>query len=152
MNKIYSNQKAHKGSGGLGRYIQIPCTENEILYLEKICMQPGIHNITVSSLASGRHVIAQILQALAWHQDIGYLAINEEIDKKIDVTNITKIFKWPIDQEQLEYFFIHYFYYDFLLIEVSKELYSMPWINVFEQQLLAYKIDEIIPIVIIEQS
>ncbi len=151
MNKIYSNQKAYKGSGGLGRHIQIPCTEHEILYLENICMQPGIHHITVSSLASGRQMVAQILQALGWHQDIGYLGLNDDLDKKIHLTHIAKILEWPLDQEQLEHFFIHSFYYDFLWIEGSKELYSMPWVHAFEQQLLAYKIDTIIPILILEQ-
>ncbi len=151
MERIYSNQKAHKGSGGLGRYIQIPCSESDILYLEQVCMMPGIHHITAPSLASGREMIMQVLRALAWHQDVGYITLDAQSSHDIG-TNITQSFQWPLDQETLESFFINSFYYDFLLIESSPELFAMPWIEAFEAQLMAYKIDAMIPIIVIEKA
>ena len=54
-------------------------------------------------------------------------------------------------QEKLEEFFIDSFYYDLIWIEHTTQLFSMPWIETFEQQLLAYKLDTMIPIIIIEK-
>ena len=149
MEKIYSNQKANKGSGGLGRYIEIPCSECDILYLERICMIPGMHYITVPSLVSGRNMIVQILQALSWHQNVGYITRNDSEILQTIGTNIAQSCDWQLDQEKLESFFIDSFY-DFLLIESSQELNVIPWIDIFMQQLRVYSVDTMIPIVVMQ--
>ena len=151
MEKIYSNQKERRGSGGSGRYIEIPCSERDIMYLQQICMIPGVHTIAVPSLASGRNLLIEIIAALAWHQDVGYLGVEEFSTTKYPITNITQAFEWPLDQEKLEEFFIDSFYNDLIWIEHTTQLFSMPWIETFEQQLLAYKLDTMIPIIIIEK-
>jgi hypothetical protein len=150
MEKIYSNQKANKGSGGLGRYIEIPCSECDILYLERICMIPGMHYITVPSLVSGRQMIVQIIQALSWHQNIGYITLDDQQILQEIGTNILQSCQWPLDQETLETFLIHSFY-DFLLIESSPELNATTWIDTFIQQLVAYNIHTMIPILIMQR-
>lgn len=150
MKRVYSNHKALIGSGGTGRYIAIPCSETDIIDLEKMCMNPGVHHIQVQSITSGRQLIINVLSALAWHQDIGYITVEENAELQKLGTNIIKIFDYSLDQEALESFFINAFYFDFLLLENSTQLQAMPWIDIFEQQLIMYKIDQMIPIIVLD--
>lgn len=151
MKRFYSNHKTLIGLGG-GRFIDIPCSENDILYLEKICMEPGFHHIHVHNLAHGRYLIAQILHALSWHQDIGYLSLKENVELQQLGTNILKQLNFDLTQENLASFFIESFYFDFLLIENSSQLASLSWVETFDQLLIDYKIDHMIPVVILDQN
>lgn len=134
------------GTGiGESKRITAPYSESDILYLQNIFTSPGFHQFTVSSVLVGRELILQQLRALKWHQDVGYIStINTA---SIEAESIVDLIGQPIDQDSVESFFIDQFYYDFLWIEGTRDLMAMPWIYIFEQQILHYRIDQMIPII-----
>lgn len=137
----------HSTAIGGVKKITAPYSESDILYLQNIFTSPGFHQFTVSSVLIGRELILQQLKALKWHQDIGYIStMNTTIT---EAENIVNLIGQPIDQDSIESFFIDRFYYDFLWIEGTQDLMAMPWIYIFEQQILHYRIDQMIPIITI---
>ena len=141
--------KMKQGSGGFRRTINIPCTENDILHLETICMVPGIHTIKVPSFTSGRELIKKILKALSWHQNIASLSLQDH--SEYIGQDITNTFQAYDNEEQKETFFVQSFNYDCLFIEKTVGLSNKKWFKEFESYLLGYKFDLHIPIIIIEE-
>ncbi|MFT6765392.1 MAG: hypothetical protein ACJAZS_000269 [Alteromonas naphthalenivorans] len=136
------------GTGGLSKRITAPYTEAEILYLQTIFTTPGVHTLAVPNIRAGRTMIMEQLKVLQWHQEIGFLTADQSA-RCLSAQNILKLIDQPIDQENIETFFIEHFYYDFLWIETTHGLLNMPWIYSFEQQLFSYRLDTMIPIVIL---
>ncbi len=145
---IHEYEQTIIGAEGDSRRILTPYTEADILYLQTIFITPGVHTLTVPNLKSGRQLILEQLEALQWHQEIGFLTADQSA-LCLPAQNILPILDQPINQEGVETFFIEHFYYDFLWIEATPGLVKMPWIYSFEQQLFNYHLDTMIPIVIL---
>ena len=101
------------------------------------------------SVTTGRQLITEQLGHLKWHQDIGYISADRTSSFCADAQNLVGLMDQPIDQETLESFFIQQFYCDFLWIEATPDLLSMPWIYAFKEQILNYRLDSMIPIIIL---
>lgn len=136
------------GTGGNSKRISAPCTEADILYLQTIFTTPGVHTLTMPTVQSGRKIIMEQLEALQWHQEIGFLTADQSA-LCLPAQNILTMLNQPIDQEGIETFFIEHFYYDFLWIETTPGLVNMSWIYSFEQQLFNYHLNTMIPIIIL---
>ena len=136
------------GTGGNSRRISTPCTEADILYLQTIFTNPGIHTLTISNIQAGRRMIMEQLEALQWYQEIGFLTADQSA-QCLPAQNIVTKLNQPIDQEGVETFFIDRFYYDFLWIEATEGLVNMPWVLLFERQLYNYHLNTMIPIIIL---
>lgn len=138
------------GSGGIPRYVEIPCGEGSLLYLERVCMTPGFHHIVVESLTQGCTTIATILRALAWHQDAAWVGVDQSNGYK-SITNIIRHIEQLQGQEQLDHFFITSFYYDFFLIAWTPALQAQPYWRAFYAQLNSVNLPMIIPIIVMQE-
>lgn len=149
-NKIlHEYENAIIGAGGNSkRILSSACTESDILYLQNIFTTPGVHMVTVPNILAGRKIIMEQLEALQWHQEIGFLTADQSACC-VPAQNILSMLEQPIDQEGVETFFIERFYFDFLWIETTSGLVNMPWIYSFEKQLINYHLDSMIPIIIL---
>lgn len=145
---LHEYEQAIIGTGGASKRISTPYTEADILYLQNIFTTPGIHTLTVPNIQIGRQMIMEQLEALQWHQEIGFLTADQSA-RYLPAQNIITMLDQPMDQESIETFFIEHFYYDFLWIEATTGLVNMPWIYIFEQQLFNYHLDSMIPIIIL---
>lgn len=149
MNKaLHEHEQNIIGAGGHSKRISALCTESDIIYLQTIFTTPGIHTLSVPNIKSGRKMIREQLEALQWHQEIGFLTADQSA-LCLPAQNILTMLDQPIDQEGIETFFIEHFYYDFLWIEATPGLVNMPWIYAFEQQLFNYHLNTMIPIIIL---
>ncbi len=128
--------------------IRTPFEESDILYLQNAFTTPGVHAIKVENVQTGRKLVAQLLNSLKWYQDVAYLASSESVPYT-GATNIFAYIAQPMTAENIAQFFIEDFYYDFLWIEATPTLLKEPWISSFEQQLVNYHIDHMIPIIVI---
>ena len=146
MKKDTRSGKELTGSGGTPRYIQIPCEERDILYLERVCMTPGLHTIAVASLDVGHDLVCNILQALNWHRDIALISTQQ---KGINIfgTNILDQIKSSTDQESMELFLLTLFNYDFLLIESTPELEALASFQNFQKLLIEHAIIKTLPVI-----
>ena len=135
-------------AGGHSKKIAMPCTEAEILYLQTIFTTPGLHSLTVSNIQDGRQMIMEQLKILQWHQEVGFLTADQTA-QYLPAQNLVTLLDQPIDQEGVEAFFIEHFYYDFLWIECTHGLLNMHWIYSFETELFKYRLDTMIPIVLL---
>lgn len=144
--RLYTNGTI-LGAGGLSKKITTPCSESEILYLQTIFTMPGFHGLTVSNIQVGRELIMQQLSALQWHQNIGYVTSDQK-SVCTGAHNLVSLINQPIDQDALESFFIDRFYCDFVWIEATQDLLRMNWIYTFEEQLIKYRLDQMIPIIV----
>jgi hypothetical protein len=149
MNRVLQEYK-HTiiGTGGHSKRISAPCTEADILYLQTIFTTPGMHSLTVPNIQTGRKMIMEQLKVLQWHQEIGFLTADQSA-QCLPAQNLLKLLGQPIDQENIETFFIEHFYYDFLWIETTEGLLNMPWVYAFEEQLFNYHLQTMIPIIVL---
>lgn len=132
----------------ISKFIKTPFEEKDILYLQNAFTTPGVHAITVTSIETGRKLIDQLLDSLKWYQDVGYLASSDSAPCK-GKSNVLHSITQPITPEAVAQFFIDDFYYDFLWIEATNSLLQEPWIAAFEQQLIMFHIDHMIPVIIV---
>ena len=135
----------------ISKNIKTPFNEHDILYLQNAFTTPGVHAIKVKDVKIGRQLVTQLLNSLKWYQDVAYLASSESVPYK-GATNIFAHITQPITTESVAQFFIEDFYYDFLWIEATPQLVKESWISSFEQQLVSYHIDHMIPIIIISYN
>jgi hypothetical protein len=140
--------KRFVGARNGSKNIKTPFGENDILYLQNAFTTPGVHAIKVQDVKTGRKLVTQLLNSLKWYQDVAYLASSESVPYK-RAKNIFAHITQPITVEGMAQFFIENFYYDFLWIEATQELLKEPWLSSFEQQLVNYHIDHMIPIIVI---
>ncbi len=128
--------------------IHTPFSENDLIFLQNAFTTPGVHAIRVKDIQTGRILIKQLLDALRWYHDVGYLALNDVIPC-LHATNIMNHFSYPINSIELSRFFTEDFFYDFLWIETTQELLNQVWLPLFEQRIAHLHIDHIIPVIIV---
>lgn len=130
------------------RNISTPLSENDLIFLQNAFTTPGLHAIRVKDIQTGRSLIKQLLDALRWYHDVGYLALNDNLPC-LYATNIMNHFSYPINSTELSRFFIEDFFYDFLWIEINQELLNQVWLPLFEQRIAHLHNDQIIPVIVV---
>jgi len=130
-------------------------TERDIIQLQDVFLTHGFHTITVASVDQGRSLISKFIQALNYYKHIACLTtLVMPHDLDINVFNVFKVLNsyGDITNQAIFDFLLEYFYADFLVVEMSPELMMTPWFYNFEQQLLDFKIDTLMPIIYLSYS
>jgi len=132
---------------------QYPFTESEILELQDKFLSEGIHTIKVADFAAGRNLVHAFLDSLAAHHEIACLTVSNKLLESY-ITNIYHelLLHGYIDRfesKNLQEFFIDQFYFDFLWIECTPKLMEQPWFADFQMNLLNFKLERQIPILMI---
>lgn len=126
--------------------IYLPFSENDAIYLQKIFVTPGFHHIKFEDEKAVNFFINKILKSLKCHHDIAYLGKGNTLFD-VQVVNIYKELNGKANLDLTD-FFLDDFYFDLLLIEYSKSLESEGWLCKFEQQLLDFNFNKLIPIIV----
>ena len=126
------------------RLFVAPFSEQDILDLNDAFLTNGIHDITVPSIHAGRGLISTFLSSLNYYSNVACLTAH-------DVPHDPTIFDIysEVAGSSLEEFFVENFYFDFMWIEALPELTSTVWFTDFEQRLLSFNIDHILPIIVL---
>ncbi len=107
-----------------------------------------MHSIRVSDELSGRLLIKNVLASLQWYYQVACITNTEDSVDFAD--NVIARLPKPLDDIAIERFFLEEFYYDFVWIELTKELQHEDWLDTFQHKLQEFQIDMIIPIIVIE--
>ncbi|MDR3645941.1 MAG: hypothetical protein P4L22_00185 [Candidatus Babeliales bacterium] len=131
--------------------IQTPLIENDILFLQNKFLETGFCNLKVKDIETGRLIISKVINSLNYFNDIAILTVCENSNQnyfniKKALTNNYDISK---NQFNLINFFLDQFYFDFLIIEATKELMSNNWAQNFEQHILDFNFHKTMPIIIL---
>jgi hypothetical protein len=125
-------------------------TEQDVLYLQKIFLEPGFHDLKVSNFKESRKFISLVLNSLRFYKNVGCLTIqSDELQKEFDdIYGKLVLRNYSIDPEtSLINFFLDEFDYDFIIIEKTDELANCTMSKIFEQYLLDFHINRMIPII-----
>lgn len=125
--------------------------ESDILTLCDLFLTPGIHYITFATLTEGRKTVNLFVDMLKCYRTVGF------IDRVRPVANhgmnLYEFFAHYHDdtalREALELFFLEEFDYDFIWIVYPKYMVARTFINIFLDQIIAFNIDQKIPLVFI---
>ena len=124
--------------------------EDEILSLCDLFLTPGLHFVSFGSLQEGRRIVNLFIELLKCYHDIGYI---DRVGMKNRGMNLYELFANYQDdaelRQRLDAFFAQDFAYDFIWIIAPKYAVAHTFINIFLDQVLAFNIDQKIPIVFI---
>lgn len=133
--------------------IQHPFSEVQILELQDKFLSEGIHHIKVADIAAGRNLVHTFLDSLTVYHEVACLTVsNAPLESYITNIYHELLLQGYIDQYEarnLEEFFIEQFYFDCLWIECTAELMEQSWFADFQINLLNFKLDRQMPIIMI---
>lgn len=111
---------------------------------------PGIHYVSFGSLKEGRHTINLFIDFLKCYHTIGFI---DRIGTRNRGMNLYELFsRYPTDthlRQALDKFFIEDFTYDFIWIIYPQYSVARTFIHIFLDQVIAFNIEQKIPIVFI---
>jgi len=137
-------------------------SENDLIYLQDLFLTNGIHNLSSPSTNQARKVLYKILKSLNYYQDIASLSLSDQalsnnvydIYTNLLINNFLSINSSNnlniSNSENLINFFQDKFYFDFLWIELTEELEETDWYSKFENFIINFKFDKIMPICIVQ--
>jgi len=134
----------------------LPFSEQDVLYLQQVFVTFGIRTIKTRNVQDGRNIVETILKSLNYYKNIGCITYENGLpshtcdiishvnfQKQVTKTNNDLL----ID---LELFFTNHAHFDFIWIELTKELqekYTTEKIkNVFDM----YHVEERMPVIIVK--
>lgn len=130
----------------------LPLGDFQIIELQNIFMKPTIHEITVKNMSSGRSLINIILKSLRYYHNIGCLTAipicldDQTIDMYQLIQKYTQSFQ--IDRA-IEDFFVDHSYFDFVWIEMAKDLLDQFSLQDIKRMCEILTIHESIPVIMI---
>lgn len=131
--------------------IQEPLIEDDIIFLQNKFLENGFYNLKVQDIETGRSIITKVLHSLNYYNDIALLSSQNKVQE--DYYNITKVLidEYDINNNQINLinFFLDKFYFDFLIIELTRELSSSSWVCNFEQNIFDFNFHKTLPIIIV---
>lgn len=136
------------------RRITQPFSESDIIYLHNIFLTHGSHPIKVPDIATGRAIIAAVLQSLHYYGSpaclsLSSLALDNEIFDLSYAMSLAGHISNQTSETCLEEFFLEQFDSDFLWIEATNELLQQAWFGTFMHQLEILKFENQMPIVVV---
>lgn len=124
--------------------------EEEILSLCDLFLTPGLHYVSFGNLEEGRRIINLFIELLQCYHAIGFI---DRIGIHNRGMNLYEQFANYKDNAQLrqrlDAFFAQDFAYDFMWIIYPKYQVAQTFINIFLDQVIAFDVDQKIPIVFI---
>lgn len=124
--------------------------EADILSLCDLLLMPGVHYVSFGSLEEGRRTINSFIEFLKCYHTIGFI---DRIGIKNRGMNLYELFSNYHDntllRQELDRFLIEDFSYDFIWIVYPRYQVARTFIHIFLDQILAFNIDQKIPIVFI---
>jgi hypothetical protein len=125
-------------------------SEDDILSFCDLLLVPGIHYISFGTIKAGRHVINSFIEFLKCYHTIGFIDRVGSSNRGMNLYEL--FFSYKTDEQlrqALERFFIEDFTYDFIWIIYPKSSESRAFIHAFLDYVLAFNVDQKIPIVFI---
>ncbi|MDR3550530.1 MAG: hypothetical protein P4L31_03895 [Candidatus Babeliales bacterium] len=118
-------------------------TEYDILLLQDAFLCKGLHYIQATNNRVGRAFITLFLNALRLSGEIGCLTM-ENSPLNANIIDLQEALRGihpvkSITEDSIEQFFIESCYYDFIWIELSKELEAQPWYKFFRENMVKYR-------------
>jgi len=110
------------------RHIDNLSSEEDILYLQDIFLQPGFHHICVPTVEAGRSIIYSLTQALDYYHSLACFTCTNNPPLECSILGIYDILVQQgfISDVGIEHFFLEYFDADFLWIEITDKLAAIP--------------------------
>lgn len=136
------------------KHIREPLSEFDILDLQDKFLNNGFHYIAVNNINFGRSLIDRFVHSLHCYHDNAILTISSPITGSCVIDLYYELLQggYTSGGRDIEEFFIDQFYYDFLCIEACHELVDQRWFIHFFSQLLHFKLNKHIPILVISYS
>ncbi len=102
------------------RQFKEPLCENDIIFLQKQFMNPGIYNLDTINLKSGRSVIKTILNSLNYYKNVAFVS---ESNVDVNFANLYEIITLQQlnSYDEIFQYFINQFDFDFIWIEESDD-------------------------------
>jgi hypothetical protein len=129
-------------------------SEHEILSLQELFLTNGVHRVVSYDLFTGRTLIEIFLQAMEphYHEKACLTSHTPMLDASVtDLYTLLQLYVGSSKDDLTEYleeFFTEQFYLDFIWIEETTYLRSLPWYPLFLETMLALKLDHQLPIII----
>jgi hypothetical protein len=130
-------------------FLSEPFSENDVLYLQKIFLTPGVHEINVDNVVRVRNMMDKVLDSLQYHHKAACVSL-QNMPLADNVTDIVKVLltdDYLVSMDSLTLFFLDHFYFDFLWIEESPDLLGCLWYEQFKQHLTDFNFNKSISIV-----
>jgi len=153
--KINSGVLSSKIEQGIqnAKHVREPFSDTDILNLQDAFLSNGTHYFKVNSIQEGRSIINLFLASLNYYKNIGCLTMNPgSLQESASDLYSELLLGGHLDKKllyELETFFLEEFYYDFIWIEATQNLLSGSWATAFFKQMIQFKLDHLIPILII---
>jgi len=130
-----------------------PFSDSDILNLQDAFLTNGIHYIKTDNIFAGRALITLFLNSLNCHNNVATLSLSSEpLQNGITDLYAELILGGHLNQNlshELEDFFLEKFYYDFMWIEATEKLLDSFWTEEFFKKITDFKLDQLIPILIV---
>ncbi|MBN1549545.1 hypothetical protein JW872_02690 [Candidatus Babeliales bacterium] len=132
--------------------IDLSAAEQEILTLSDKFLTNGFHSIMVRDVFHGRELMKTFLGSFNYYNEVACLSVSS-IPLGNSIVSVLKELEaggWlSYPYNDLSEFLCDHFYSDFLWIEVTNDLVTMPWYKVFRKQLKDLKFHESMPIMLV---
>jgi hypothetical protein len=124
-------------------------SELNILSLQDVFLTYGFHDLRVVNPEMGRYLMRVFLNALGCYQNIAcFTVIDEPLAPEItDLYYQVSCFPGTIEE-----FLLDTFYYDFVWIELSRELLADDVYGIFNQLLVRMKLHVRLPVVVLHYN
>jgi hypothetical protein len=134
--------------------VTAPLCEQEIMRIHEAFLTPGVHYFQLPNREAGQRFIEQFLASLHCYNNVGYLAATRCLQEEgmRDILAEIQEEGFLYQPYFLDEFFIHFFDYDFIWVETTSALCSMPWYAEFKNKLQEYKIFGAIPVIMLSYS
>lgn len=131
----------------------IPFNEYDVLQLQAIFVQPGIHVIKTKNIVDGRKVITTILNSLNYYHNIGCITdINGLSDEVYDIVAHLQLRKYQHENSlvDLEDFFAIYPCFDFIWIEYGESIEKKYALQDIKKIFNMFHVEERMPVLVVK--
>ncbi|MCX5923178.1 MAG: hypothetical protein NTU89_01280 [Candidatus Dependentiae bacterium] len=136
----------------LAKNFNPPFCDFQIIELQNIFMTPRIHKITVKNITSGRSLINTFLNSLNYYHNVGCLtAIPICLDlQTVDMYQLIQEYTQSFEIDRaIEDFFVEHSYFDFVWIEMTKDLLDQFSLQDIKRMCEILTVNESIPVIMI---
>jgi len=130
-----------------------PFSDTDILDLQDAFLNNGLHYIKVNDINSGRALIRLFLNSLNFYHNVAAVTVDSKpLDESATDLYSDLMLGGYLEKDaryKLEEFFLEQFYHDFVWVEAAEELLSNSWATEFFRQMTHFKLDQLIPILIV---
>jgi len=135
------------------QHVRAPFSDTDILDLQDAFLKNGLHYIKVDDIGSGRALITLFLKSLNFYHNVAAVTMSSKpLGESVTDLYGELIIGGHLDANaayKLEEFFLEEFYYDFVWVEATENFLKSSWAAEFFRQMEQFKLDQLIPILIV---